>query len=69
MSRFCTVVNFMDGRVQLAVIKYLQRRFDVDYVDTITEPGPNLILAHRNYGMGSPLSLCRLSLRIRSCSL
>ena len=35
----------MDGRVQLPVIKYLQRRFNVDYVDSITEPGPNLILA------------------------
>ena len=35
----------MDGRVQLPVIKYLQKRFNVDYVDSITEPGPNLILA------------------------
>jgi hypothetical protein len=37
----------MDGRVQLPVIKYLQERFDVDYVDSITEPGPNLILAQQ----------------------
>ncbi len=45
MSKFCTVVNCMDGRVQLPVIMYLQRRFNVEYVDTITEAGPNLILA------------------------
>lgn len=45
MSSFCTVVNCMDGRVQLPVIRYLQRRFNVEYVDTITEPGPNLIMA------------------------
>jgi len=44
---FCTVINCMDGRVQLPVIKYLQERFDVDYVDSITEPGPNLILAQQ----------------------
>ncbi|TFG48089.1 MAG: hypothetical protein E4H40_05280 [Candidatus Brocadiia bacterium] len=44
---FCTVINCIDGRVQLPVIKYLQERFDVDYVDSITEPGPNLILAQQ----------------------
>jgi carbonic anhydrase len=38
----------MDGRVQLPVIEYLQSRFNVQYVDTITEAGPNLILAEQN---------------------
>ena len=44
---FCTAVNCMDGRVQLPVISYLQERFNVEHVDSITEPGPNLILAKR----------------------
>ena len=43
--RFCSAINCMDGRVQLPVIRYLQNRFNVDYVDTITEAGPDLILA------------------------
>ena len=38
----------MDGRVQLPVIQYLQKRFNVKYVDSITEAGPNLILAKQN---------------------
>lgn len=42
---FCTVINCMDGRVQLPVITYLKVRFQVDYVDNITEPGPDGILA------------------------
>jgi hypothetical protein len=42
---FFTVINCMDGRVQLPVIDYLKKRFGVEYVDTITEPGPNRILA------------------------
>ncbi len=42
---FCTTINCMDGRVQLPVIKYLQKRFNADYVDSITEPGPIAILA------------------------
>ncbi len=43
--RFCTVINCMDGRVQLPVNRYLQKRFNVKYVDSITEAGPNLILS------------------------
>jgi hypothetical protein len=35
----------MDGRVQLPVIGFLRDRFGVDYVDSVTEPGPNGILA------------------------
>lgn len=38
----------MDGRVQLQVISYLKKRFDAGFVDVITEPGPNRILAERN---------------------
>lgn len=45
---FCTAVNCMDGRVQLPVIHYLAERFNVEYVDSITDPGPNLILARRS---------------------
>ena len=42
---FCTVVNCMDGRVQLPVIRYLQDRFEVSYVDSVTEAGPVKSLA------------------------
>ncbi|OVE76714.1 hypothetical protein BVX98_05200 [bacterium F11] len=45
--KFCTVINCMDGRVQLPVIRYLQKRFQVDYVDSVTEPGPNLIVSEQ----------------------
>ena len=44
---FCTVINCMDGRVQLPVISYLQNRFGVKYVDTITEAGPNRIVGRQ----------------------
>ncbi|MCP4748983.1 MAG: hypothetical protein GY874_23055 [Desulfobacteraceae bacterium] len=46
--RFCTAINCMDGRVQLPVNHFLTKRFNADCVDTITEPGPNLILSERN---------------------
>jgi hypothetical protein len=37
----------MDGRVQLPVIHYLQKRYDVEFVDVVTEPGANRMLATR----------------------
>jgi carbonic anhydrase len=44
---FCTVINCMDGRVQLPVIEYLQENLGVQCVDSVTEPGPVLLLAER----------------------
>ena len=44
---FCTAINCMDGRVQLPVIEYLKNRYNADYVDMITEPGPIAILAEK----------------------
>jgi hypothetical protein len=35
----------MDGRVQLSVNRYLVKRWGVEHIDTITEPGPNAVLA------------------------
>jgi len=42
---FVTTINCMDGRVQIPVNEYLMSKYKVDYVDTITEAGPNKILA------------------------
>ena len=45
MNTFFTAINCMDGRVQLPVIKYVQEKFDILFVDMITEPGPILYLS------------------------
>jgi len=42
---FAAAVNCIDGRVQVPVIEYLKRAFNVDYVDMITEPGVCGVLA------------------------
>ena len=44
---FCTAINCMDGRVQLPVINYLKKRYGTEYVDMVTEPGPNKVLAEQ----------------------
>ncbi len=43
--KFCTAVTCMDGRIQLPVIKYLQKRFNAEYVDLISEAAINLVLS------------------------
>ncbi len=45
MFKFATAINCMDGRTQMPVMEFIKKKFDVDYVDMITEPGPNKILA------------------------
>ncbi|MCW4006958.1 MAG: hypothetical protein NWF04_10280 [Candidatus Bathyarchaeota archaeon] len=42
---FGTVINCIDGRVQLPVLVYLKSRFSVDFVDVITEPAPVKIIS------------------------
>lgn len=42
---FGTVVNCMDGRVQGTVSDYMKSAYGVEYVDTITEPGPVKLMA------------------------
>jgi carbonic anhydrase len=39
-GKFATAINCMDGRVQEPVIMWFKIKKGMDYVDTITEPGP-----------------------------
>lgn len=43
-KRFATAINCMDGRVQSPVTEWLKTWYGVDYVDMITEPGPERVL-------------------------
>ena len=43
--KFVTAINCMDGRVQIPVIEWLRKEYGINYIDMITEPGPNKILA------------------------
>lgn len=43
---FCAVINCLDGRTQLPVIQFLMNRFNVKYVDMLTDAGPLGILTN-----------------------
>jgi len=36
----------MDGRIQHSVVDWARSQFGVDYVDMVTVPGPDRVLAH-----------------------
>lgn len=42
---FVTVINCMDGRVQVNVNEYMKKTYDCTYVDTITMAGPCEVIA------------------------
>ncbi len=44
-GKFGTAINCMDGRTQFPVSNWMKEQYDLDYIDTITEPGPDKILA------------------------
>jgi len=44
-QKFATVINCMDGRTQLPMIKWVKKNYGIDYPDTITEAGPVKIIA------------------------
>ena len=64
--RFCSAINCIDGRVQLPVIRYLKKRFDADYVDSITEAGPNLILSDCNNTSSIQMILGKLRISVEN---
>ena len=47
-NKFAVCLNCMDGRVHLPVIQWIKENYEVEYVDLITEPGINGVLAALN---------------------
>jgi hypothetical protein len=60
-GKFAAAINCMDGRVQLPVIEWVKNNCHVDYVDMITEPGPDKLVS---IGQGAELASIRSRLLI-----
>jgi carbonic anhydrase len=48
-GKFGTAINCMDGRVQLPVTNWMKSKFGLDYVDMITEPGPEKLISQGSH--------------------
>ena len=44
-GRFGTLINCIDGRVQLPSSSWIKKNYSLDYVDAITEPGPDKLVS------------------------
>lgn len=44
-DRFATMFTCIDGRIQRPLNEWVKSHLDVEYLDTITEPGPEAMLA------------------------
>ena len=44
---FYTVINCMDGRIQESVVNYIKKKYNVLFVDMITDAGPVKILSNK----------------------
>ena len=47
-GKFGTAINCIDGRTQNPVSQWIKENYSVDYVDTVTEPGPDKVLLEVN---------------------
>jgi len=60
-NRFAVCLNCMDGRVQLPVIQWIKENYEVDYVDLITEPGMDGVLADLNSDISDIINKLEIS--------
>ena len=59
-GKFGTAINCMDGRAQLPLTGWLKSKYGLDYVDMITEPGPEKMLSQ-----GTPGQVESIKSRVR----
>jgi carbonic anhydrase len=66
---FGTAINCMDGRVQVPVNEYLRKHYQLDFVDTVTDPGPVKILAEKQAGVTSIHQRVKISIEAHGSKL
>lgn len=62
---YCTSIHCIDGRIQEPIRKYLTSKYNVKYVDTITEAGPCRILAENQSGCNIDSIHFRIGISLR----
>jgi len=62
-KKFTTCLNCVDGRVQLPIIHWIKKNYDIDYIDMVTEVGVDGILADENSDIKRILRIMDVSLK------
>ena len=65
-TQFVTCLNCIDGRVQIPVINWIITNYDVEYVDMITAPGIDGLMADRGNNIKDILEKISISKKVHS---
>lgn len=69
-GKFATVISCIDGRVQSPIAEWMKKNLKVDYVDTITEPGPDKALLGQDERVESIRQKVMISIKAHnSCAI
>ncbi len=63
-GKFGTAINCIDGRVQLPLIIWMKEKYHLDYVDSVTEAGPDKIMAE--HGPEIPSIINRVNISVKA---
>ncbi len=64
---FATCLNCIDGRVQIPVIKWINEKYGIKYVDMITEPGMDGLLAQKDFNIKYIVRKVEISIKVHDC--
>ncbi len=64
--KYVTCLNCIDGRAQLPVINWITENYQVDYVDMITEPGMNGLLADEDVNVDEIMRKVDISRKVHN---
>lgn len=53
-GKFGTLINCIDGRTQLPAIRWIKENYSLDFVDNITEPGPDKLVSEEKIELLKP---------------
>lgn len=48
LGKFATSINCVDGRVQSPISDWIKQKYSIDYVDAVTHPGSDKVMAEKN---------------------
>ena len=48
VGKFGTLINCIDGRSLIPTVTWLKEKYNLDFIDTVTEPGVDKIIANKN---------------------
>ncbi|MBN2483949.1 MAG: hypothetical protein JXD21_07110 [Candidatus Omnitrophica bacterium] len=69
MRKRAVCLNCIDGRIQLPAISWIKENYEIEFVDMITEPGMNGILADKGVSIEDICGKIKLSIERNNAAM